>query len=183
MKKTLIFLIAFVLLVGGLTIFNYNSLVSLEEDVHNKWSMVETNYQRRADLIPNLVSTVKGIAKQENELFSNIARLRSGYTEASTPEAYATLDSELRAAINLTVEAYPELKSNENFLKLQDELEGSENRIAIARKDYNDSVTTFNKKIRRFPSNILAFTFGFERAQLFESVQGAEQVPGIDFNN
>lgn len=183
MKKALAVLITLVVVVGALTVINYNTLVSLEEDVHNKWSMVENNYQRRADLIPNLVNTVKGVAKQENELFTNIARLRSGYSDANTPEEYAKLDSDLKAAINLTVEAYPELKSNENFLKLQDELEGSENRIAIARKDYNDSVATFNKKIRRFPANLFASAFGFERVEFFESVQGAEQAPAVNFGN
>lgn len=172
-------IIAAAIFLGGA----YNSFVGMEEDVKQAWSQVETNYQRRADLIPNLVETVKGFSNHESETFSDIAKLRSGYSEAKTPEEYQELDRQLSTNINIMVEAYPELKSNENFLSLQDELSGTENRIAVARRDYNEVTTTFNKKVRTFPNNILAGIFGFKEKTLFAAEEGAEKAPKVNFGS
>lgn len=180
-KSVLLVVLGIVILLAVYLVGQYNGLVTEEEGVKQSWSNVETNYQRRADLIPNLVETVKGYAEHESETFENIARLRAGYDEADTPEEYQALDQELALAINVAVEAYPELKANENFLRLQDELAGTENRIAIARQDYNAVATPYNTKIRRFPTSIVAGLMGFERHELFEAAPGSDQVPQVDF--
>ena len=160
----------------------YNGMVRAEEDVNEKWANVQGQYQRRADLIPNLVETVKGYAKHEDETLTKIAAMRSGYSEAKNPEQLQKLDNELSRQINIVVENYPELKANENFLKLQDELAGTENRIAVARKDYNEVVISFNKRIRTFPRNLVAGMFGFEKKQPFEAAPGSDTAPSVDFS-
>lgn len=159
----------------------YNSLVVKDENVKGKWADVETQYQRRADLIPNLVETVKGYAKHESDTLTQIAKLRSDYKEAKTPQDYEKADEQFTKAINIVVENYPDLKANENFLSLQDELAGTENRIAIARKEYNSEAVDFNKAVRRFPQNIFAGMLGFGTKETFKSSPGAEESPKVDF--
>lgn len=179
--KTLWIILAIVVLLGLLVAQTYNGMVRAEEDVRNAWSQVETTYQRRADLIPNLVETVKGYAQHESETFEKIAQLRSGYKSAQTPEEFEKLDQNFRASINVAIEAYPELKANENFLSLQDELAGTENRIAVARRDYNQTATSFNKSVRTFPRNLIANFLGFEAKSLFRAQAGAENAPTVNF--
>ncbi|AVM66466.1 LemA family protein [Peptostreptococcaceae bacterium oral taxon 929] len=177
----LVIILIIVVLVGIMISSKYNGLVRKQEDVNKTWAEVQTQYQRRADLIPNLVETVKGYAKHEEETLENIAKLRSGYTDAKTPEDYEKLDTELAKNINIVVENYPDLKANENFLSLQDELAGTENRIAVARRDFNNEATEFNKSVRIFPNNIFASMLGFGKFKTFEAQAGAENAPSVDF--
>lgn len=177
-----VIILALVVLIGGWLIGSYNSLITMNEDVNNAWAQVETQYQRRVDLIPNLVETIKGYASHEKETFTKIAELRSGYQKAKTPSELQAVDAQLKSAINIAVEAYPQLKANENFLALQDELAGTENRISVARKDYNTIVTVFNKRVKQFPMNIISGMLGFEPRNLFEAAPGAENAPQVNFN-
>lgn len=179
---TVAIIVGLIVLIGGWLIGAYNNLVTTNEDVNNAWAQVETQYQRRVDLIPNLVETIKGYATHEQETFTKIAELRSGYEKAKSPKELQAVDAQLKSAINIAVEAYPQLKANENFLALQDELAGTENRIAVARKDYNTLVTVFNKKVKQFPMNIISGMLGFEPRNLFESAPGAENAPQVKFN-
>jgi LemA protein len=165
----------------------YNDMVRSQEDVNNKWAQVENQLQRRADLIPNLVETVKGYASQEETIFTEVARLRSSWNQAKDS---GNIEDQIEAANNLesglsrllvVVESYPELKSDQSFLKLQDQLEGTENRIAVERKRYNDEVTVFNKKIKTFPRSFLASLFGFEEFEYFEIDESAKEVPDVQF--
>lgn len=165
-----------------------NSMVSACEDVQNKASRIETQLQRRSDLIPNLVATVKGYSKHEEEVYTAIADARaklSGAIEkndiASVSEANSELDSALSKLL-VVVENYPELKANENFIALQDELAGTENRIAKAREDYNDEVKSYNKKIKTFPNSIIANMGGFDEAIYFEAAEGSKELPKVDFS-
>lgn len=175
------------LAIGGYFVTTYNSLVRANEEVDNKWAQVENQYQRRADLIPNLVETVKGFANQEEEIFTEVARLRSQWGEArdsGTREDQVAAAGELDSAISrllLVVENYPELKSNQNFLELQSQLEGTENRISVERKRYNDEVRNYNQSIKVFPRNILAGMFGFTEAAYYEAEAGAENAPEVNF--
>jgi LemA protein len=162
----------------------YNSLVNAEEDVAGAWAQVENVLKRRADLIPNLVETVKGFAAQEKEIFSNVAEARSRLLAARGPEEAADANAGLTSALGrllMVSERYPELKSNQNFLRLQDELAGTENRIATERKRYNDKVVEYNKTIRRFPSSIFAGMFGFDKKEYFEVQEADKQVPQVKF--
>ncbi|MGO1468972.1 MAG: LemA family protein [Tissierella sp.] len=183
MKKSLIPIIIVVLIlafVGG----SYNSLVTTEEDVENSWAQVENVLKRRADLIPNLLETVKGFAAQEKEVLTQITEARSKISDASTPEEYAEADAELQrgvSSLNVVVENYPELRSNENFLELQAELSSTENKISTERMRYNDSVSAYNKKIKRFPTNIYAGIFGFDERQYFEIDEADSEVPDVEF--
>ena len=164
---------------------SYNGLVSSEQQVDTAKSNIETQLQRRSDLIPNLVSTVKGYASQEKEIFTDIANARAQLAGANTISEQANANAALSGALSrllLIVENYPELKSNQNFQDLSIQLEGTENRIAIARQDYNTAVTNYNTKRRRFPTNIIGNLFGFESRDYFEASTGAEQVPAVDFN-
>lgn len=181
----LVILIGLGLWLGGV----YNSMVVAEEDVDNAWAQVENQYQRRADLIPNLVETVRGFADQEEEIFTEVARLRSQWgearesgTRAEQVEAAGALEGGLSRLL-LVVENYPDLKSNQNFLELQAQLEGTENRVAVERKRYNDAVTEFNKLVRTFPRNLLAGFFGFGEATYFEAEEGSEQAPVVNFSD
>lgn len=165
---------------------SYNSLVNLTENAKTAQADVEVQYQRRFDLIPNLVKTVEAIATQEQKVFKDLADARSRYAGAPTgsPDKIAAinqLDSSL-ARLLVVVENYPQLKSSESFLKLQDQLEGTENRIAVARNTYNDVVNQLNKKVRVFPSNIVAGIFNFEQRELFKAVEGAEVAPEVNFD-
>ena len=166
-------------------ITNYNSIISVSEEVDNKFSTIDTQLQRRADLIPNLVNTVKGYTNQEQSVIDSVTEARAKLSGATTVADKANADQELTNALNnllVVVENYPDLKSSENFINLQDELAGTENRIATARKDYNDAVKEYNSKIKRFPTNIISGMFGFEEKEYFQATEGSEEVPTVDFN-
>lgn len=171
----------------------YNSLVSNEENVGKAWANVESAYQRRSDLIPNLVNTVKGYAQHEQKTLQDVVEARSKATSirvdasTSTPEQmqqWIEAQQEVGSALGRLIaisESYPTLRANENFLALQTQLEGTENRIKTERDRYNEAVKEFNVKIRRFPTNILASIFGFERREMFEAEAGAEIAPEVQF--
>lgn len=166
-------------------ISSYNSLVTLELNVDTSKSNIDTQLQRRSDLIPNLVNTVKGYATMEEEIFTDLANARAKLAGATNVTDEANANAELEGALSrllLIVENYPDLKSSQNFRDLSTQLEGTENRIAIARQDYNTAVSAYNSKQRRFPNNIIASLFAFEQKALFEASPGAEQVPTVDFN-
>ncbi|MBW2973429.1 LemA family protein [Candidatus Woesearchaeota archaeon] len=163
---------------------SYNKLVTLDKTVDEKWANVETQYQRRVDLIPNLVSTVKGYAAHEEKLFTEITKLRSQWQTAQTVNDKVNAATGLDGAISrllLVVERYPVLKANENFLSLQDELAGTENRVAVERTRYNEAIKYYNTAIRKIPTNIVASTFGFEKRESFEAEEGAEKAPEVAF--
>ena len=171
----------------------YNGMVKMDEQVQNSWANVETQYQRRADLIPNLVSTVKGYAKHEQQTLEDVVKARSEATQVKvdaenlTPEKLAALQkaqsgvSSALGRLFAVAENYPDLKANQNFLDLQSQLEGTENRITVARKDFNDTAKSYNQAIRQFPKNILAGMFGFEKKSYFEAEAGSEKAPKVEF--
>lgn len=162
----------------------YNGLVSRDEAVVSQWANVETVYQRRLDLIPNVVNTVKGSAAQDEEVFGRLADARANYSGAGSINAQAAAAGQIESALArllVVVENYPDLKSQESFQALIAELEGSENRISVERRRYNETVKDYNTIIRKVPRNILASLFGFERHELFEAAQGAEDAPVVDF--
>lgn len=174
--------LAVIVILGGALISGYNGLVTSREAVESAESNIDTYLQRRADLIPNVVSTVKSFAQHETEVFDKVLEARKSLVNAKTPEEKATADAQLDTAlqgINVIVEAYPELKSDATYVALMDELEGSENRIAVARKDYNDAVKDYNNKVIRFPGSIVANLFGFEKAEYFEASEEALTVPDV----
>ena len=199
MKKGLIALIVLVVLaviIGGSLVSKYNGFVSLEESVEGQWGNVENVYQRRADLIPNLVETVKGYAAHERETLDAVisARARATQMQAQiTPETlnnpellqqFQAAQGQLGAALGrlmVVMERYPDRKANQNFLDLQAQLEGTENRIAVERRRFNDLSRDFNTAIRRFPGNILAGMFGFEKRSYFEADEGSEKAPAVSF--
>ena len=173
----------------------YNSMIGLDEGVQSAWSQVESQYQRRADLIPNLVNTVKGFAAQEKEVLLGVTEARSrvgGITitkdVVNDPQAFAKFQAaqdQLSSAISrllVVSENYPQLKSNENFLALQTQLEGTENRIAVSRRNYNEVVQSYNTRIRTFPGSLIAGFAGFREKQYFKSKEGAENAPQVKFN-
>jgi LemA protein len=186
-KILLIAVIVILVLIGAFYSFfkgTYNQFVSLDEGVKSAWAQVENQLQRRYDLIPNLVETVKGYAKQEKDLLVEVTNARARVGGASTVPDKIAANNELAGALSrllVVVENYPELKSNVNFLRLQDELAGTENRIAVERKRYNDAVQAYNVLIRSFPSNILAGMFGFEKAAFFEAPAAAKTAPQVKF--
>lgn len=193
MKKGWIIAIAIVAVLVIWFATGYNSLVKQEEGVKTAWSQVENQYQRRSDLIPNLVNTVKGYASHESETLEGVVAARARATQTTidadnlTPEAiekYQAAQGELTAALGrllMIQENYPDLKANQNFLELQAQLEGTENRINVARKNFNDAAKAYNTAIRRFPKNILAGMFGFDKRAYFEAAEGAEQAPQVQF--
>ena len=172
---------------------NYNGFVTKEEAVKTAWSKVETQYQRRADLIPNLVNTVKGYATHESATLQGVVEARAKASsmvlsvDHMTPEtlaAYGQAQSEVRSALGrllAVAENYPDLKANQNFLELQAQLEGTENRIAVARTDFNEAAQRYNVAVRRFPANLVAGLFGFERKPYFEAAEGAATAPEVAF--
>ena len=176
-------IIAVIVIIAVSIIGSYNGLISLEESTNTAYSDIQVQLQRRMDLVPNLVNTVKGYAAHETEVFTAVsdarAKLAGAGEEAS--EANEELSSALSRLIAIS-ESYPELKSNENFLSLQDELAGTENRIGVARKDYNDAVQKYNVKIRSFPTNIFANMLGFEKKQQFEADSAAQSAPSVSFD-
>lgn len=162
----------------------YNGLVSSSVDVDAKWANVQSAYQRRADLIPNLVSTVKAYANYEGGTLINVTQARASISAARTPAELEAVGGSLDSALSrlmVVVEAYPDLKANENFLALQDELAGTENRINMERNNFNNAVKTYNIKVRSFPSNIIAGMSGFETRDMFEATPGSEVVPTVKF--
>ncbi len=162
----------------------YNSLVTLDEGVKAAWAQVENQLQRRYDLIPNLVETVKGYAAHEKEVFLKVTEARSKVGGATTINDKIAANNGLSAALSrllLVVERYPDLKANTNFIRLQDELAGTENRIAVERRRYNETVKVYNIKIRRFPTNLLAGMFGFEKAAFFEVPKERQEAPKVKF--
>ncbi|MBR5212062.1 MAG: LemA family protein [Bacteroidales bacterium] len=196
MKKGLVALIVVAVLVlgGFIWVKNvYNQIVVSDEYIQATWAQVENVYQRRADLIPNLVSTVKGYAAHESETLEDVVAARAKATQVTvdpadlTPEALARFNEAqdgLSAALGrllMIQESYPELKANQNFLELQAQLEGTENRIATERMKFNDAVKAFNTGIRRFPDNIVASMFGFEKKGYFEAKAGADVAPVVEF--
>lgn len=165
---------------------SYNGLVSASEDVDNKWSQVDNQLKRRADLIPNLVETVKGYASHETEAIKAVSDARSKLAGANSTEDAIEADQELSGALSrllVVVENYPDLKANENFKGLMDSLEGTENRLTVARKDYNDEVTNYNKMIKRFPKNMMAGAFGFDAKPYFEVTDQEKETPKVDFGS
>ncbi|MAG44415.1 LemA family protein [bacterium] len=158
----------------------YNSLVRAQESIKAQWQQVETQYQRRFDLIPNLVNSVKGIMEQEKEIFGNLAEARSKYAGAPSAENASGVESALSRLL-LIMENYPELRSAETVSGLMAELAGTENRVAIERRRYNEKVESYNKSIKIFPKNILANIFGFSEESYFESAEGADIVPNVEF--
>jgi len=173
-----------VLAIAMTLIGRYNSMVTANESIDSAWAQVGNVLQRRADLIPNLVSTVKGFASQEKEIFQGVADARSRLAGAAGPQQAAAANMGLTSALGRLLaiaEAYPDLKSNQNFIRLQDELAGSENRIAVERRRYNEAVRGFNASIKRFPNNMLAGTFGFAEREYFEAEEGAAEVPKVEF--
>lgn len=193
MKKSVLVLIGAAIVVGLWAVSAYNSLVPMEEQVNNQWANVETQYQRRADLIPNLVNTVKGYAAHEKSTLEGVVEARSKATQIKvdpenlTPEKLAEFQKaqgDVTAALGKLLaitENYPDLKANQNFLELQSQLEGTENRINVARKNFNDTAKEYNTAIRRFPKNILAGIFGFQKRAYFEAEAGAAQTPKVSF--
>ncbi len=173
--------VALVIIVG---VTRYNSLVGQREAVDSAWAQVQNVLQRRADLIPNLVNTVKGYAAHEKELFEHIADARARLSGAKTPAEASAASSELDGALSrllVVVEAYPQLKANENFIRLQDELAGTENRIATERMRYNEVVRDYDQSIQRFPNVLFARLFGFSAKDYFEADVKAQQVPEVKF--
>ncbi len=182
--KTVLAIILVVLILFLPFISLYNRLVSLREGVDEKWAQVETQLQRRLDLIPNLVETVKGYAAHEKEVFENIAAARAKLSGAKTREEIIEGNRELEGALArllAIVENYPQLKANETFNRLMDELAGTENRIAVARMRYNETVRDYNMTIKKFPTNIIANMFGFREQPYFEAQKGAEEAPKVKF--
>jgi LemA protein len=162
----------------------YNGLVRSDVNVDNAWGNVQAVYQRRADLIPNLVETVKGAKNFEQQTLTAITAARSAWTNAKTPEDQVAAANGMESALSrlmVVVENYPELKSNANFLALQDELANTENKIAVERQRYNTAVQDFNTKVRVFPTNIVAGIFNFEKRTFFQSAPGAENAPNVQF--
>ena len=182
MKKWII--IGVVLAFAALLMGMYNGMVQRDVQVSTSWAQVENVLQRRADLIPNLVNSVKGFAKHEKDILNNLANARAQYSGAKTVpekiEASNRMESAL-ARLMVIVENYPNLKANETFARLMDELSGTENRIAVERKRYNEAVQDFNTAVRRFPSNLIASVFGFKAKPFFEAAPEARTVPKVDF--
>lgn len=194
---TVIVAVVILILFGG-GCSSYNGMVDADQAVQKQWGQVENQYQRRADLIPNLVNTVKGYAAHESSTLQNVTDARAGLTkayndaQAITPEqaqanieAYQQAQSNLKGALDIYVnavrEAYPDLKANENFLNLQAQLEGTENRVSTERQRYNEAVEIYNRKVLRFPGNIFAKLFGFDSKEMFKAEEGAQRAPKVEF--
>lgn len=189
MKKLLApiaIIIVLLAIVAMLLVPSYNKFVNLEEDVEQSYAQVENQLQRRLDLIPNLVNTVKGYASHEKEVIAEISDARARLAGASGPEEQAAADTELSNALGrllVVVENYPELKANQNFTQLMDELAGTENRIGFARKDYNDVVSQYNRQVKRFPGKLVASIFGFDEKEYFQAEEAANKAPEVDFGD
>jgi LemA protein len=176
-----------IVIVGIWLVSSYNGFVTSKGNVDKQWAQVETQYQRRVDLVPNLVSTVKGAANFEQETFTQVTEARSAWAQAKTVgdrgqeiAAAGNFDSALSRLL-VTVEAYPQLQATQSFRDLMTQLEGTENRIATARKDYNDAVFSYNVDVQRFPGALAASLFGFAPEKSFEAAPGSENAPAVDF--
>ena len=178
-----------IVILGFMFVNSYNSLQLMDENVNSKWAQVDNQLKRRNDLIPNLVATVKGYAAHESKVFNDVAQARaklSGSLNANDVKSVQKNAGELSGALSrllLVVERYPELKADNNFIALQDELSGTENRITVARMDYNESVKALNGKIRMFPTSIIASISGIKQRDYFEIDEADKQVPKVDFSN
>lgn len=195
MKKStsiILIVVALVVVCGLWLAKGYNGLVVAEENVNNAWAQVENQYQRRSDLIPNLVETVKGYAKHESQTLKEVVAARAKATSVTVGEnlseadikKFAAAQSEVGSSLSrllAVVENYPDLKANENFLRLQEQLEGTENRITVARNEYNNQAKAYNTTVRQFPKSIIAGIFGFEKKGYFEAEAGAEKAPKVQF--
>lgn len=184
MNKTLVAVLAILLLLAGFAFSSYNGLVSMNEDVTGKWAQVENQLQRRNDLIPNLVNTVKGYAAHEENVFTTVAEARAKLAGAKTVSEVNSANKELDSALSrllMVAESYPELKANEAFQQLQDELAGTENRLAVARMDYNTSVQKLNARLKSLPDSLFAGAFGFQTKDYFKADAGAENLPEVNF--
>lgn len=195
MKKNVLWIVAgvVVLLIIGICWSSYNGLVATQQEVEARWADVETQYQRRSDLIPNLVNTVKGYAKHEQQTLEDVVKARSEATSVNLNAANMTkeeFDAYVSAQNNVTsalgrliaiAENYPDLKANQNFLELQAQLEGTENRISVARKEFNEAVKRYNVKVISFPTNLIAGMFGFTQKEFFSALPGAAEVPVVAF--
>ena len=193
MKKTVVFIVL-LLIVAFWGARVYNGLVNSDESVSNAWAKVESDYQRRADLIPNLVETVKGYAAHEKETYQAVVEARANATKIQLNvdelteenlQKFQAAQSELNSALSRLIavsENYPELKANENFLELQAQLEGTENRIKESRNAFNDAVKEYNVKVRKFPNNIMAGIMGFDKKAGFKAAEGSDKAPTVDFN-
>ena len=192
-NKGLIITIVVIVLVALWGILSYNGLVGMDENVSNQWANVETQYQRRSDLIPNLVNTVKGYAKHESQTLEAVMAARSQATQVKidpsncTPQqlaAYQKAQGDVTTALGKLLaitENYPDLKANQNFLELQSQLEGTENRISTARVDYTNAVNKYNNSVMKFPGNIIAGMFGFEKKPQFQADEAAQTAPKVEF--
>lgn len=192
-KGTLLIVGAVVALIVGYTVVTYNALATATQDVAGAWANVETAYQRRADLIPNLVNTVKGYAAHESQTLQGVVEARAAATSvvvdgdnmtAEQFAQYSEAQSQVTSALGRLIavaENYPDLKANQNFLELQAQLEGTENRISVERQRYNDVVKSYNKRVVGFPSNLVASMFGFSKKEFFASQQGADVAPKVEF--
>ncbi|MGV3130100.1 LemA family protein [Staphylococcus simulans] len=187
MKKILtpLIIIGIVIVIIGVTmIAPYNKLVGMDEDTENQLSNIDNQLQRRVDLIPNLVNTVKGYTKHEEDVFKQVSDARSKLAGASTPKEKAEANEEVNSSLSRLLaisENYPDLKADKQFTGLRDELAGTENRIAVARNDYNTSVNKYNQAIRHFPTTIVAKIFGFDKKEYFKAEKGADKAPKVDF--
>jgi LemA protein len=173
-------IVALIVLYG---IVSYNGFVRMDTAVDNQWAQVETQYQRRFDLIPNLVASVQGVLKQEQKVFGDIAEARTRYSGASTVEQKVAAANQVEGALArllVVMENYPQLRSVEAVTNLMTQLEGTENRISVERKRFNDSVATLNAATKRFPSNLIAGIFGFDAREYFQSVDGSENAPKVE---
>jgi LemA protein len=186
-SKGIVVLGAILVIAGGIGLWyisTRNSLVRLDESINQSMSEIDNQLQRRSDLIPNFVNTVKGYAAHEQQVFNNIADARARLAGARTVEEKAEGYNEMQSALSrllVIAEQYPDLKANENFIALQDELAGTENRLAVARKRYNDSISSFNMRIRSFPGSLVAGNMGFTARAYFEIAETARQVPQVNF--
>jgi LemA protein len=186
MKKLTLVLVAVAIVLGLSLVSSYNGLVTLSQNADRQWAQVETQYQRRYDLIPNLVSSVEANLKQEQKVFADIAQARTRYAGATTIDDKTQAASELESAVSrllVIMENYPELTSQQSVSKLMDELAGTENRISVERRRFNEEVTNYNLSVRRFPGSLMANLFHFAPRPLFESTAGADQAPAVNFNN
>lgn len=184
MKKIVILILVIVVLLGLYTVSTYNGLVGLNITADTQWKQVESQYQRRFDLIPNVVESVKGVMKQEQEVFGAIAEARTKYSGATTANEKAAAAGQVESALGrllVIAENYPQLKSSDTAQSLIAELSGTENRISVERMRFNDSVKSYNLKVMRFPSSMIASIFGFDERAYFEATKGAEVAPQVKF--
>lgn len=193
MKKSTIIILVVVAVVVGYGVMIYNNLATASQEVANAWSNVEAQYQRRSDLIPNLVNTVNGYATHEQQTLESVVAARAAATSVVVDGAnmsaeqfaqYADAQGKVTSALGRLIavaESYPELKANQNFMELQSQLEGTENRIAVERQRYNEAVKAFNKRVVTFPNNIFAGIFGFSAKEFFSAQQGADVAPVVQF--